>query len=277
MSGGGDSAGGRDSGAGRAVADAASDAVSPAGAAASLPVVVLLHGAWASNWVWDPIMPALRGRGYDVIAVRLPDAAEPESASTLAENVARVETAIGGRAGRIHLVGHSGGGIVATAAGEALSERVVSVTYVAGIMLPSGVAFDDVRAELGDAPGIMGLAPFVEEVRDGSATVVPVDAAVAVLFQAAPPALAVEAARRLQPQWNVGLDLVPTWTPDRWGALSRLYVEASEDRDIPLALQRHMQGRTPGAEVVTLDSDHAPQLSAPEALVAALSAFIDRH
>ncbi len=238
---------------------------------------MLLHGAWASSWVWEPVVPALRAHGYDVIAVDLPDSSDPESASTLAENVSRVRAAIADRPGRVHLVGHSGGGIVVTAVGEALVDRVASVAYVAGIMLPSGEAFDDVRAELGDAPELMGLAPFVEPVRGGAATVVPGDAAVAVLFSRAAPADAVAAARRLQPQWNVGLDLVPEWTAARFGSLPRLYVEATADRDIPLALQRHLQHRTPGAEVITLDSDHAPQLSAPDALVRALAAFIDAH
>jgi pimeloyl-ACP methyl ester carboxylesterase len=245
-------------------------------APASAPVVVLLHGAWASTWVWDPIVPALRAHGYDVVPVRLPDASEPVEGSTVAENIARVEAALLGRGGRIHLVGHSGGGIIASAVAETLSERVASVTYVAGIMLPSGVGFDEVRAELGDEPELMGLAPFVESVRDGAATVVPGDAAVAVLFGRAAPALAV-AARRLQPQWNAGLDLVPAWTPERYGSLPRLYVETLGDLDIPPVLQRHMQRRAPGADVVSIDSDHAPQLSAPDELVAALTAFIDAH
>ena len=256
------------------------DATNPvvAGAAAdAASVIVLLHGAWASSWVWEPIVPALRAYGYDVVIVDLPDSAEPVEASTLTENVDRVTAAIGDRPGRVHLVGHSGGGIVVTAVGEAMNDRIASVTYVAGIMLPSDVAFDDLRAEVGDEPELMGLAPFVESVRGGAATAVPGDAAVAVLFGRAAPADAVAAARRLQPQWNAGLDFVPTWTADRFGALPRLYVEARHDRDIPLVLQRHMQRRTPGAAVVTLDSDHAPQLSAPDALVAALTGFIGAH
>jgi len=67
--------------------------------------------------------------------------------------------------------------------------------------------------------------------------------------------------------------MAPAWTPERFGSIPRLYVEATLDRSVPLVTQRAMQDRVPGARVVTLDSDHAPQLSAREALVAALVDF----
>jgi pimeloyl-ACP methyl ester carboxylesterase len=237
------------------------------------PLLVLVHGAWASSWVWDPVLPELRARGFDVVAPDMPDAAEPEELSTLDEHVARIVAAIGAHAGPVLLVGHSGGGIPVTAAGERLAGRIAGAVFVAGIMLPSGVGFDALRAEVTDDPGMLGAAPFVEPALGGRGTVVPPDAAVALLFQNAAPADAVAAARRLQPQWNAGLDLVPTWTAGGFGSLPRLYVEATADRDIPLGIQRHMQRRSPGARVVTLDSDHAPQLSAPAELVAAITAF----
>ncbi|OOL30622.1 hypothetical protein GQ85_18710 [Rhodococcus rhodochrous] len=47
----------------------------------------------------------------------------------------------------------------------------------------------------------------------------------------------------------------------------RLYVEATLDRTVPLVAQREMQRLVPGARVVTLDTDHAPQLSARDELV----------
>lgn len=240
----------------------------------SRPVLVLLHGNWAGRWVWDPVLPALRARGFDAVAVDLPAHTDPESESSVAGHVARVRAAVGDRPGPIHLVGHSGGGLTVTAAGEALAERVAGVVYVAGIMVPSGVGFDALRAELDLPEEDLGVGPYLEPALGGAGTVVPADAAVALLFQRAPAASAVAAARRLAPQWSVGLDLAPEFTRERFGRLRRLYVEAAEDRDLPLGLQRHMQRRTPGAEVVTLDCDHAPQLSAPTELVDVLAAFV---
>ncbi|MFT4212962.1 MAG: alpha/beta fold hydrolase [Microbacterium sp.] len=239
------------------------------------PCVVLVHGAWASAWVWDPITAPLADAGYDVVAVTLPDSTGPESESGLESQVQAVLDASSSAGGRLFLVGHSGGGIVVTVAADRMADRVAGVVFVAGIMLPSGVGFDVLRAELGTEDELMGAAPFLERALDGRGTVVPPDAAVAVLFQRADPAAAIGAARRLQPQWDAGLDVVPVWRPEGFGALRRLYIEATDDRDIPLAVQRHMQRRTPGATVVTLDADHAPQLSAPDGLVSALLGFFD--
>lgn len=241
------------------------------------PLLVLVHGAWAEAWVWDPVIGMLRAQGLDVVAVELPGWREPEERSTIAENVRVVADAIGDHLGAAFLVGHSGGGITVSAAGEEFAGRLAGVVYVAGIMLPSGVGFDELRAEVTDDPAELGAAPFVEPALEGRGTTVPTDAAVALLFQRAAPADAVAAARRLVPQWNAGLDLVPTWTAAGLGSVPRLYVEASDDRDIPLRIQRHMQRRSPGAEVVALDSDHAPQLSAPEELADAIARFVDAH
>jgi pimeloyl-ACP methyl ester carboxylesterase len=240
------------------------------------PLVVLVHGAWAAGWVWDAVVPLLDARGIDASVVELPGSAQPEERSTIEANVERVTAAIGDREGRVFLVGHSGGGITVSAAGEVLAGRLSGVVFVAGIMLPSGVGFDALRDELGDDPALHPLDAYLEPALGGRGTTVPPEVAVATFFPRAEAGAAIAAARRLEPQWNAGLDILPAWTPARFGALPRLYVEAREDRDIPLRLQRHMQQRSPGATVVTLDSDHAPQLSAPEALVAELVAFIER-
>jgi pimeloyl-ACP methyl ester carboxylesterase len=240
---------------------------------------VLVHGAWASAWVWDPIVGPLTDAGYDTVAVELPDSRGPESESGLEAQACAVIAATEDAAGPLYLVGHSGGGIPVTTAAERLGGAVAGVAFIAGIMLPSGVGFDALRAELTTAgeldPGVdlSGVGPYLEPALNARGTAVPPEAAVAVLFPRAAPAAAVAAARRLQPQWNAGLDIVPVWTPERFGAIPRLYVETLEDRDIPLVLQRHMQRRAPGARVITLDADHAPQLSAPAELVDALVDF----
>jgi pimeloyl-ACP methyl ester carboxylesterase len=247
-------------------------------ASPAAPLLVLIHGAWASSWVWDPVIPALEAHALDVATVVLPGSESPEAHSTIARNVETVLTAVGDHPGPVFLVGHSGGGITVSAAGEALAQRLAGrlagAVYVAGIMLPSGVSFDELRARWSDAPENSGVAPYLEPALDGRGSTVPQRAAIDCLFQLAPADQAQAAAHLLQPQWYAGLDIVPTWTPDGFGRVRRLYIEAVHDRDIPLPLQRRMQQRSPGAEVVTLDSDHCPQLSAPEALVAAIVDFV---
>jgi pimeloyl-ACP methyl ester carboxylesterase len=50
-------------------------------------------------------------------------------------------------------------------------------------------------------------------------------------------------------------------------------VEATLDRSVPFSAQQEMQRLVPGGRRVTLETDHAPQLSAPAALIAALVEF----
>jgi pimeloyl-ACP methyl ester carboxylesterase len=221
------------------------------------------------------VIPALQAHALDVATVVLPGSESPEAHSTIARNVEAVTAAVGDHPGPLFLVGHSGGGITVSAAGEALADRVAGAVYVAGIMLPSDVSFDELRADWSHDPADYGVGPYLESALDGRGTTVPLQAALDILFQLAPAGTAEAAARRLQPQWSAGLDIKAAYTAEGFGAVRRLYVEAVHDRDIPLALQRRMQQRSPGAEVVTLDSDHCPQLSAPEALVAAMVDFVE--
>ncbi len=73
----------------------------------------------------------------------------------------------------------------------------------------------------------------------------------------------------LTPQPERGRNIRAGLTPERFGTVPRLYVEAEADRSIVLACQRRMQALVPGAEVVTLLTGHAPHLAAPDLLAAA--------
>jgi hypothetical protein len=55
-------------------------------------------------------------------------------------------------------------------------------------------------------------------------------------------------------------------TPERFGRAPRAYVETLRDRAVTLQAQRRMQAALPCDPVFTLDSDHSPFLSHPEAL-----------
>ena len=55
-------------------------------------------------------------------------------------------------------------------------------------------------------------------------------------------------------------------TPHRFGSIPRTYIETSEDRTLPPALQRQFQTDMPGAKVRTLAASHSPFFSQPEVL-----------
>jgi len=229
--------------------------------------VVLVHGAWAGAWVWDTVLGPLRAAGFTPHALDLPGAGTWGATDVTLDDVAgHVAAHVTTLDGPVFLVGHSGGGIVVTQVAEQLPDRIAGVVYVAGMMLPSGTGFGQLCDALGLAPPV-GISRWLRPTADGRGTVVPPEAGAAVFFHEAAPADAVAAARRLVPQLETARLMAPAWTPERFGTVPRLYVEATLDRTVPLVAQREMQRLVPGARVITLDTDHAPQLSARDELV----------
>lgn len=243
--------------------------------------LVLIHGAWAGSWVWDGLIDGLHAAGYVPHAVDLPGNGNddtPARAVTLDAYVAHVAALIDRLDGPVHLIAHSGGGLTATAVAEQRAERIAGIAYVAGMMLPSGIAFTDACSELLRAsPEVAGVGPFLQRSTDGLGTYVPAEIACALFFQDVSPPVALAAAQRLCAQPDGGRVAVVHWSAERFGRLPRLYVECSADRSVVPAVQTWMQAQVPGAERVTLDCGHAPQLAAPEALLGALLPFFTRH
>src|SRR3954468_22361220 len=77
---------------------------SSAGAKA-VPNVVLVHGLWADASSWSGVIKLLQAQGYNVTAVQLP-------LTSLADDVARLRSALAMQTGPTLLVGHSYGGAV---------------------------------------------------------------------------------------------------------------------------------------------------------------------
>ena len=86
------------------------------------------------------------------------------------------------------VVGHSGGGIVATMVAEAMATQrpgsIAGLVYLAGMMLPSGMGFPEACRIAGSTPP-QGIEPFLQPTPDGRATWVPPEAAEEIFFQCA--------------------------------------------------------------------------------------------
>ncbi len=240
--------------------------------------VILIHGAWAGSWVWDALLPLLRDGGLEPHLVDLPGNGRddtPPEAVTLQLYVDTLRPVLANLPEPAMLVAHSGGGVIATQLAEAEPDRVRGVAFVAGMMLPSGMGFAQLTEPLREQdPAAAGIMPHLEWNANRSASRVPPEAARQIFFQDVPDEAAWAAARRLTPQPEGGRAVLPRWTAERFGRIPRLYVEALEDRSVVLAAQRRMQSLVPGAQVASLATGHAPQLSAPDALAGVLLPFL---
>jgi len=95
-------------------------------------------------------------------------------------------------------------------------------------------------------------------VHGGVATVVDPARAAPVFAQLSPPELVAGVLPRLVAEPHGPRAELLSLTTERWGSRPRTYVECTADRTIPITSQRRMQAMSPGARVVTLDSDHSP-------------------
>jgi pimeloyl-ACP methyl ester carboxylesterase len=232
---------------------------------------VLVHGAFGGAWSWEPVVAPLEAAGHTVETLDLPGGGEdrtPVEEITLESCAERVCDVLASRHEPAVLVGYSMGGAVITQAAGRCPDRVASMIFVAAFMPADGQSLLDLT-QLPEGEGDMIQANIVVEGEPPLASL-PSDAAAAAIYNCCPPDVAAAAVARRRPQ-AVAVFATPVSVDDgRLSALPRSYVLTRQDNSIPVALQRRMIAEHPCARVVELDTDHAPQLSATDELVAAL-------
>lgn len=242
-------------------------------------LLILIHGAWQGSWAWEAVTPLLGQAGFETLAVDLPgngrDGRSP-SQITFTDYVQHVGTIIDNHNGPVSLIGHSGGGMVASAVADRFPHQVDRIVYVAGMMLPSDVPYISLLREVyGDEVARVGIAPFLEFSKDGGTTSVSVEGARRIFYSDCGDELARALAARLVPQPQLARAATVSLTQE-FTQVPRLYVEALDDLSIPVEMQRLMQAKSPGAKCVSLPTGHAPQASRPDLLVQSILPFLQQ-
>ncbi len=231
---------------------------------------VMIHGAWHGGWCFDSLKPGLEAAGHSLIAPDLPGMggtdAELENAS-LAGWADYVADIVRAAPQPVILCGHSRGGIVISEVAERVPEHITALVYICAMMLPSGMSRQALKAVVAPNPSFNAI---ILPHPSGHATVIDQHQAPAIFAQRAPHALAIAAARRTVAEPNAPRMTALHLTESRYGRVPRHYIECLHDRTIPIADQRHMQSLQPCASVTSLEADHSPFLSMPDALTHAL-------
>ena len=237
---------------------------------------VLIHGAWQGSWTFDRLLPELSELGLTGVAVDLPgngaDDTDPADIS-LALYLDVLENVVDGLGGRAHIVGHSGGGVIATAFAERSPERTASVIYLAGMCLPQGMAFGELQERVAGPGEVFGISGDIQVSEDGLTSTVPIDRAIECFLNDCDYETAAQAAARLTPQPERGRFITSPTTPERFGTVAKLYIEATNDRSMILDAQRAMQRFIPDMPVVSLPTGHVPQFTDPAGLARLLASF----
>lgn len=218
--------------------------------------VVLVHGAWHGAWCWAKQQAALAGQGVASIAVDLPGHGDSDlplgDLHGDADHLAGVLTGIDGE---VVLVGHSYGGAVITEAAAA-APNVAHLVYLTAFCPDRGETVSGLAGST-DSPGDLGAAIRVGD--DGNLSLDPEKAVPALYGDCTPEDVAVALAR-------LGPQPLATFTQEAraagWIGHRSTYVVCTEDRAIPVVLQRTMAARC--TESVELRASHSPFLSMPD-------------
>ena len=225
---------------------------------------VLVHSAWLGGWQWENVAKTLIENGHTVLTPDLPghgrDKTSPANI-TMDDYVKTLTEIIDKEDGPVILVGHSFNGITVSRVAELRPNKVSKLIYITAFLLPNGGSF------FGAVQGVKGSTAvdnfqlsedktyaFVidDEVQNAFAHDIPKEA-----FDAAKPYIVPEPAAPLMYELQI--------TDENFGKIPKYYVECTEDRAIPIEVQRAMyKGKI--EKVYTLNSSHTPNFSQPENL-----------
>jgi pimeloyl-ACP methyl ester carboxylesterase len=213
---------------------------------------VLIHGSGDSAFYWHLLVPELRERGHEAVAMDLP--CDDESAG-LSEYTDTVVEAIGDRT-ELVLVAQSFGAFTAPlVCGRVPVELMV---LVAGMVPLPGERGEDWSANTG----------FGQVVREQDADD---NSEIAVFYHDVEPALAAEAISRGRPQAEAaGLE---PWPLDAWPDVPTKYLLCRDDRFFPAEWMRGVVRERLGITPDEIEAGHCPALSRPGELAKRLEAY----
>ena len=235
---------------------------------------LLIHGAFHGAWCWEPVIRELEAAGHSATAVDLPGAGDdttPIGDVTLDSYADRVCAALAAEEAPVVVVAHSMGGMAATQAAARCPGQIAALIYVCAFLPADGQSLVDLT-ELPEGAGDMVQANMIVEGEPPTATM-PRGPAREAFYGMCTDEQAGWAVERIQPQ-----PLAPFVTPASLGEGAddgppRFYIVSTQDKSIPPALQRRMARERATAEVVEIEADHSPFLSATGELVGLLERF----
>jgi len=229
--------------------------------------IVLVHGAWHGAWCWYKVIPLLERHGHTVIAPDLPGHGvdrTPLNRVNLDGYTKRLCEVLDDGEEPALLVGHSMGGIAVTRAAELRPDRVHTLVYVAGFLLPDG------RSLLEEAqtdPDTLVLPNLVFPENDPSYVDLRADALREIFYGDCSDAdfALVRTVYKSQPQSPL---LAPVHTSaENFGRVPRVYIETLLDQAITPPAQKRMYTARPCEKVISMNTAHSPFFSAPGELV----------
>ncbi len=225
---------------------------------------VLVHSAWLGGWQWGNVAEVLKQNGHEVFSPNLPGHGDDHTPSELITMESYVNTIINildNQEEPVILVGHSFNGITVSRVAELRPNKVEKLVYLTAFLLPNGGSF--FKAVKG-VEGSLAVENFYlsedqkyglvkeEEIQNAFAHDISEEA-----FNNAKPYIVPEPIAPLMYELEI--------TEENFGKIPKYYIECTEDRAIPINVQRAMyEGKV--EKSYTLHSSHTPNFSQPKKL-----------
>ena len=225
---------------------------------------ILVHAAWLGGWQWETVAKTLKENGHTVLTPDLPghgnDKTAPEKI-TMTSYVNTLTDILDKQEESVILVGHSFNGITVSRVAELRPNKVKKLVYLTAFLLPNGGSF------IGAVQGVKGSKAVdnfqlsddktyalvkEDEIQNAFAHDIPKEA-----FNGAKPYIVPEPAAPLMYALEI--------TDENFGKIPKYYIECTDDKAIPIEIQRAMyNGKV--EKVFTLNSSHTPNFSQPDKL-----------
>jgi pimeloyl-ACP methyl ester carboxylesterase len=211
--------------------------------------IVLVHGAWADGSSWREVICLLQRRGVHAVAAPIPLTSLSDDIAALCRTLERIN-------GPVVLVAHAYAGAVISAVHE---DRIKSLVYIAALTPDQGETVAQMFYREQPHPA----APHLEPDKYGFIWM-PEEGFLNAFAHRASSELAAVLAAVQRP---IALHCIDEPAPaPSWKAKPSWFLVAEEDRMISPKIQRFMAERMK-ANVRSESADHAPLLTAPDAVV----------
>jgi pimeloyl-ACP methyl ester carboxylesterase len=226
---------------------------------------LLIHGAWHGGWCWHRIVARLRQAGHRATAPDLPSLGRdrtPVESATLQSWTESVCAHLDAHAEPVILVGHSRAGAVISAAAEARPERIRLLVYLAAYLLGDGESVSQLALQ--DAASL--VAPNMVPSADGKSSTLRPGAVREALYGRCSEEDVILAKSLLSAEAIAPLTTPLHTTAQNFGRVPRVYIECRRDRAVSPQEQRRMYTAIRCRQIISMDADHSPFLSAPDEL-----------
>jgi pimeloyl-ACP methyl ester carboxylesterase len=231
---------------------------------------VLVHGAWHGGWCWHKIVARLERLGHVALAPDMKGHGldrTPPGETTLESLVDGIVSVVAAQEESVVLVGHSFGGTIITQVGERVPEKIRRLVYLAAFVAPNGKSTLDLAE--GDTESL--LAGKLTIAPDGKTATVAREHLRECFYAKCSDDDVALARGLLVPEGLAAFRTPVATTAARWGRIRCAYIECVQDRAIGITRQRQFAGFLTEPVRISLDTDHSPFFSSPDALSESLA------